>query len=351
MGARTFRTGLALLAALAWFVTAVGGWGDVGDAVAGTAAAALQARRGTMSPERSALRSRPLAEGEEFGLPTQISVVGDQLLLIDRYRDEAVVFLDRHSGSITRSYGRAGDGPGEFRSPWSALWDEGKLAVLDPGLNRITWLAPDAESPTFSLEGTTRITAERIVTGFALAPDESFVVTGFMPAGRLARMDRKGAIVTSLGLAPATDGLSPDRRSEAQQGTLRGTPDGRRFVLTSRFASHIEVVDAATMTATTMWGPERFQPRAGRYETRFGYLDSAPMRDGLLALYSGRTRDEFPGRANYGAEVHEFGWDGELRAVYELDSDVISIAWSEADRRLYAVRHEPVPGVVVYGLE
>jgi len=350
MSPRTFRTGVALLAALAWFVTAVGGWGDVGNAVARTAAA-LQARQSTISPERSAVRAQPLAEGEEFGLPTQISVIGDQLLLIDRYRDEAVVLLDRHSGTITRSYGRAGEGPGEFKSPWSALWDEGKLAVLDPGLNRITWLAPDAESPTFSLEGTTRISAERIVTGFALAPDESFVVTGFMPAGRLARMDRKGATLATLGLAPATDGLPPARRSEAQQGTLRGTPDGSRFVLTSRFASHIEVVDASTMTATTMWGPERFQPRAGRYETRFGYLDSAPMRDGFLALYSGRTRDEFPGRANYGSEVHEFGWDGELRAVYELDSDVISIAWSEADRRLYAVRHEPVPGVVVYGLK
>jgi hypothetical protein len=351
MHARPFRIGVALLAALAWFVTAVGGWADVGDAVAGTAAAALQARRGTDPAQRSPLRARPLAEGDEFGLPSQISVVGDQLLLLDRYRDEAVVLLDRHSGTITRSYGRAGEGPGEFRSPWSALWDEGKLAVLDPGLNRITWLAPDRESPTFSLEGTTRISAEPIVTGFALAPDESFVVTGFMRTGRLAQMDRNGAIVTSLGLAPATDGLSPERRSEAQQGTLRGTPDGRRFVLTSRFASHIEVVDASTMTATTIWGPERFQPRAGRYETRFGYLDSAPMRDGFLALYSGRTRDEFPGRANYGAEVHEFGWDGELRAVYELDSDVISLAWSEADRRLYAVRHDPVPGVVVYGLE
>jgi hypothetical protein len=75
------------------------------------------------------------------------------------------------------------------------------------------------------------------------------------------------------------------------------------------------------------------------------------MPDGFLALYSGRTRDAFPGRANYGSTIHEFGWDGQLRAVYELDSDVISIAWSGEDERLYAVRHDPVPGVVVYLLE
>lgn len=74
------------------------------------------------------------------------------------------------------------------------------------------------------------------------------------------------------------------------------------------------------------------------------------MADGFLALYSGRTRGEFPGRANYGTFVHEFTWEGALRAIHKLDADVITIAWSEPDRKLYAVRHDPLPAILVYSL-
>ena len=72
--------------------------------------------------------------------------------------------------------------------------------------------------------------------------------------------------------------------------------------------------------------------------------------DGFLALYSGRTRSAYPGRANYAEYVHEFSWAGELRAIHRLDADVITIAWSEPDRKLYAVRHDPVPAILVYSL-
>jgi hypothetical protein len=65
-------------------------------------------------------------------------------------------------------------------------------------------------------------------------------------------------------------------------------------------------------------------------------------------LFSGRTREDYPERANYGSMVHEFGWDGRFKAEHRLDADLIAIAWSEEDGLLYAVRHEPVPAVVVY---
>lgn len=118
---------------------------------------------------------------------------------------------------------------------------------------------------------------------------------------------------------------------------------------THQFASHLEIVDAETGESTVVDGPGRFAPRAGGYETRFGYLDSAPFAAGFFALYSGRTRAAHPERANYADEVHEYGWDGRLRAKHRLDADVI--AWSEADGVLYAARHDPIPEVVLYRLE
>ena len=250
-----------------------------------------------------------------------------------------------------RAFGRAGEGPGEFASPTSVVVDGSSVAVLDPGLNRITWLESEEGSPAFRLDAVERIAFESVVTDFALTAGGNFLVTGFMPDSRLARLGRDGAGHEYVGPSPRVDGLTPNRRAEVFQGTLRASPARDRHVLTSRFASRIDIVDAATGEHATVWGPARFQPRSGDYETRFGYIDSAPTADGFFALYSGRTREDHPGSANYAATIHEFGWDGTLRAVYELDADVIAIAWSGKDALLYGARHDPVPAIVVYELD
>jgi len=39
-----------------------------------------------------------------------------------------------------------------------------------------------------------------------------------------------------------------------------------------------------------------------------------------------------------------------FRIIVHLDRDVIAISWSEPDRRLYAIAHDPVPVILVYRL-
>jgi hypothetical protein len=334
---------------LAWFITMVGGWTDIRKVAAGELLGFGQSARPDHEP---VLLGEPLGPEETFGAPTRIAVAGSELLLVDRYRAESVVAMDRRSGAIIRSFGTAGEGPGEFKSPMSLIVDGDDVAVLDAGLNRITWLGRDTSDSGFHLEKLASILANSVAIDFARTPGSGFLITGFMDEHRLARITSAGRVVGVVGRPLSLGSLPSTLVGEVMQGSLRGGPDHAHFVLTSRFASHMEIIDAETLTMTTVWGPEHFGPHPGpRYETRFGYLDSAPMPDGFLALYSGRTRDAFPGRANYGSTIHEFSWDGRLRAVYELDSDVISIAWSEEDLLLYAVRHDPEPGVVVYSLQ
>lgn len=324
----------------AWFVTMIGGWADIGRAIAVEPAADIV--DGGAEPVDGTV----LAGGELFGMPTRLEVAGGELLVLDRYRSEPIVALDRRSGRLLRGFGREGDGPGEFRSPVALVADASGVAVLDVGLNRVTWL--DARSDAFTLRGTTNLVLESAATDLVLEPGGDFLVSGFLADGRLARVDRSGTLVRYEGRPIATDGLPPARRLEALQGTLRATPEGDRVVRTHRFASRVEIIDPRSSATTEAWGPERFEPRSGNDETRFGYLDAAPFADGFFALYSGRTREDYPGRANYGAIVHEFGWDGRLRAEHRLDADVIAIAWSEEDGLLYAARHDPLPEILVY---
>jgi hypothetical protein len=83
---------------------------------------------------------------------------------------------------------------------------------------------------------------------------------------------------------------------------------------------------------------------------RFGFIDIVATNDRIFALFSGRTRNEAPGRASYGQFVHVYDWEGRLSAVYRLGSEALSIAVSTDGRRLFAVQHDPLPAVVAYAL-
>lgn len=344
---RATRPVVWTIVAAVWFVSLVGGWTDIGSAVA------TEFRESLDDTGDRSLAGVVLAEGDQFGMPTQVTVTGEELLLIDRYSSEQVLAVDRRAGSLLRSFGTKGEGPGEFKAPVSLVVDQpGTIAVLDAGVNRITWLNPipiDGGSE-FGLVATAEVAASSVITDLAAMSDGQFLAFGLLESGRLLRLDREGVPVGSYGERPSAKGLPPARRAELFQGTLRSAPDRTRHVLASRFASRIEVFDEETSAMVTVWGPDRFAPRAGKHETRFGYLDTAPMTEGFFALYSGRTREAFPGRANYGSIIHFFDWEGVLTESYELDADVISIAFSEQDGILYAVRHDPVPAVVMYDL-
>jgi len=337
----------SLVIAATWVVTLAGGWNDMARA----AVSALDSRQsGRTKTAGSHLASVTVLSSDELGMPTQIVTAGDELLLVDRFRPEAIYSVARRSGELIRSFGRSGEGPGELKTPVSLVVSGSSVAVLDAGLNRVSWLAASPESPGFSLLGTTQLRIESAATGLSLTSDDQFIVTGFLGSGRLAYVSTGGEVISYPDGPRSLKRLPPDRLSELFQGSLRSSPDRSRHILTGRFSSRIDVIDDETLQTTVTWGPVKFEPHAGRYETRFGYLDSAPMADGYLALYSGRTRRAYPGRANYAGYVHEFSWAGELRAIHRLDADVITIAWSEPDRKLYAVRHDPVPAILEYSI-
>lgn len=346
---RRLRTVLIILAlAGTWFITLVGGWDDVEAAVGGELASLSHQIRGE-ADAGTILTGTILSSGDQFGLPTHISVADDHLFVIDQFGVNALTELDRHTGATLRTFGNAGEGPGEFATPVSLFVDgDSTIAVLDAGNNRVTWLR--RSDTTFEVVKSVQLGLSSVALDFAPSIDGTLLVAGLFEEARLASLDADGRFLGYVGKRLPLEQLPAERWLEAVQGTLRADPSGTRHVLASRFASRIDVYSKTSPEVTTFWGRERFDPRAGRYATRFGYLDSAPVREGTIALYSGRTREVFPGRANYGSTLHLFDRQGQLEKVYQLDSDVISIASTEDGKRVYGIRHDPVPAVVVYDL-
>lgn len=331
-----------------WFITLVGGWGDVAS-VLGEELLILSQPTGSEFDFEAELVGTVLASDDQFGMPTRISVIDDRLIVIDQFGRSAIIELDRHSGATLRAFGAAGQGPGEFETPVS-LFAEGDslIAVLDAGNNRVTWLRHSGIS--FTVSKSIQLGLESVATDIAPTSDNTLLVTGLLSAGRLASLDGQGRLIRYVGEPAQLEHLPPARQVEALQGALRADPSRKRHILTSRFASRIDVLDQTSSESITLWGPERFGPKSGRYVPRFGYLDSAPVERGIIALYSGRTRDDFPGRANYGSTLHRFDRDGQFEEIYYLDSDVISIASSEDGKKVYGIRHDPIPAIVVYEL-
>lgn len=120
---------------------------------------------------------------------------------------------------------------------------------------------------------------------------------------------------------------------------------------------------STTMASSSLSGENVVQvgPSPGRYVTpNQPLVEIQPQIDAVVdvvareshvyALFSGRTRRGFPGRANFGAYIHVYAWDGSLVRVYELDTDALSLTVERDGSRLYVLRHHPSPGVIRYEL-
>ena len=72
------------------------------------------------------------AADDPIGLASDIAVLPEGVAVADRLQSNVKVF--DWEGQLVRSFGRAGTGPGEFRSPGAlAALPDGRLAVLDVG--------------------------------------------------------------------------------------------------------------------------------------------------------------------------------------------------------------------------
>lgn len=314
-----------------------------------------------------ALAGEALTDGDALALPGRIEVVGDALVLIDDAAELVIRVHDRASGRKLGAFGRSGAGPGEFRGAWSidpVPGRPGEFWVFDLGLRRLTHYDLERDLPGGRAPGDQpmlQLSAETALLGPVLA-GAGRVSLGFFQEGRLGRLDEAGRLVGVSGRLP------PDERDvpatvlqHAYQSTLKPNPSRTRFAVATRHADRLEILDLHGTLLALAEPPFGFVPQfevrdrngmaamASGGSLRFGYIDVATTEDRIYALFSGRTRRGFPGRANFGEYVHVFDWGGTLLQVLKLDAEALAIT-ADTEGFLYTVRHEPLPAVMRYVL-
>ncbi len=326
----------------------------------------LSACSGTDAPDARGdaleLTGEVLHEGAELGLPSDVVSAGEYLVILDAAGDPALHLLRRSDGALLRSAGRSGEGPGEYRGARSLEAAPGPdVWVFDVELRRMSRLrlsalargdARPAELLSFP--------ASDLPMSPAWVGDE-VASPGFFASGRLGWFDRSGRMLRTTGSLPPPERDVPYRvLQHAYTGTLAARPDRGRLALGTRHADQLEIYHRDGRLLHRVRGRPRFDPRfevrtsrgqpymATGDDLRFGYVDVTATGGSIFALYSGRTRSEHPGRANFGRTVHVYDWEGRLRGTLALDADAIAVA-VDGDR-LYALRHAPSPAVLAYTL-
>lgn len=174
---------------------------------------------------------------------TSVLPFGDSLVVLDGRQSKLSVFNE--ALELVATFGRTGDGPGEFRRASAIAHDgKGRLIVADPGNGRLSILTPELR-----LNSTSKFPALQNIEAIA-ALDSGVYVSRFVVPELMARDPRNREVLGMF--RPGGDSITPIMRLEAADpdaDTLLRLPGPNPFrvVATGRYvlliAPPIGVVD------------------------------------------------------------------------------------------------------------
>lgn len=310
-----------------------------------------------------------LAAGETFGIPWRVRVLNDSTLVVADFQSPHLHVVERATGRVLASFGRAGRGPGEYISQPEVAVTSGReypVVAWSQDLARITLVSLDRASSrpdstiAVLISGSTR-------NPIALA-DTALLLSRATDTTAIAMVDLRSGTWTLAGKPMAYipfDNLTPLART-ALPGELTMCANEERTLLfrASRIAGRAEITDITATRVDTLDVPYAFEPlyewdpEYGGYVAQWtraqrkGYVDCAADGEYVFALFSGRRNGSFSNAyerllARY---VHVFRWDGRLVTVLRLSAPAFSIAFDATSKALYAATWDPDPAIVVADL-
>ena len=309
---------------------------------------------GRTRPPDTLRLARSFGGSEDFSGITDVALVGQNLVVIDRFMSPHLAVVDLPSGSISRRLGRDGEGPGEFRVPVPAAYrgeEPGHLWIYDFSNRRMTLM--DIRKP-----GRDAVRKE-----FRLGAKASILIPVWMGSHLVANglygdftllvMDDGGWPVARVGAAPP---FRPELTRipgarQANRGFIAADPRGERMALAYQFASRVDFFGPEGARYGTVQGPRAVTARyhidgTGRFrwkdDNEMAHWGMAATQRYVYTLFCGcklLTGNESP------ALLHVYDWEGRFVAELALDRPIRSLAVSPDDAILYGGYEEPYPAV------
>jgi hypothetical protein len=303
-------------------------------------------------------------------MPVQIIVSGHRAWVLDRNAPPFLHVLDTASGQVLRSFGRRGQGPGEFVDVLALSIADERTATIwatDARQSRVTMLSP------------TSLTAgdpAPVKTVSLTIPEGSFVqnntyhyfptTSKFLGYTRTAKVgfvivDTAGRNIGQVPIPLAGDSTIPisARTSAGFSSYPCMRRDGRGFAMRYTFRGRLDLFDerAHLVRAAAVPFPsdDKFaiDTKTGKMayiKTKYFYMDCTYSSRRLFALFGGQPIVTGLSNPQFdGAIVHEFDLDGRFVRAFRLDRFVNAIGVDASGTILLAVS-QATAGVIRFRL-
>ena len=312
-------------------------------------------------PTPPALAPEVVYSDDSLGWVMDLALTGGRLVGIDALLDPSVHVFDLKSMQRLGSYGRRGDGPGEFKDPEQIVPggtdSPDEMWILDGVHQRLTRLAiAEIEAGSVLTPATCRMDGPN-AGSLVRVPDGRWFAGGWITGGRVARYraDRRYDR-TILGFPAGAEAPGMTLR-QAYESRVVADPAGGRLAAATLLGGLLEIFDYDGASIAQAAVPDAFQPvwRQGRSrggkavmslgpEARYGFTDLVATRHYLYGLFSGRSVDE-PGTPWATTQVQLYSWDGAYLRTLHLGRAAEAIAVDASDTWLYASGPDPEPWV------
>ncbi len=299
---------------------------------------------------------------DSLGWIIEVGLVANQLIALDGMLSPAVHVFDLATTRRLGSFGRKGEGPGEFRDAEQIVLGAAETAdevwILDGVLQRLSRLSlrgiegdTARTLDTFQLSGPNAGSMVRV-------PDGRWFAGGWITEGRVARYHEDLEFDRTIVGFPQEAGEAPGiTLFQAYESWIVADPDGGRLAAGTLLGGLLEIFDYDGVVLAEAEVPDPFQPAwlQGRSvsgkplmsvgpDTRYGFIDLAATERYLYGIFSGRSVHDQPAPW-LSREVQVYTWDGEYVKSLYLDRGVEAIAIDDSDTWLYAAGLEPSPWV------
>ena len=316
---------------------------------------------GSSHERQAALVAETAVSDGVLGWIVDLALVGDRIVGIDAMLDPSIHVFDLRSLRHVASYGRRGDGPGEFKDPeqivTGASSSPDEVWILDGRHQRLTRLSLDeleagavVAPQTHSMDGPNAGSLVRVADG-------RWFAGGWITDGRVGRFHADRSYDrTIVGFPPEAEAPGMTLL-QAYESRVVADPAGDRLASATLLAGLLEIFDYDGAMIAQAAVPNPFPPswsqgrsRGGRAvmsvgpETRYGFTDLAATRRFLYGLFSGGRvlEDGTPWATK---DVQVFNWDGEYVKTLHLERAAEAITVDATDTWLYASGPEPTPWV------
>jgi hypothetical protein len=303
------------------------------------------------APPETLRINREFGDSLSFARVEKLYHLPGKLLAMDPLLSYHLLTVDLATGGL-QHFGRNGDGPREFREPYSASIAGGtsEVWIYDFRANRFTLLDLSGEQPVF--RRTTPAPQGVRLLEPVLAPE---LISNALSAEATLVLGRegKGEVPRLVDLGLPFDSVKhpfPIARRLLNRSFMSPSPDYERAAIVYQFTNRIDIVSKTGLHLATAIGPRPPHPSYRMVGNRFFWNDDNVALYGgvttsgqrIYALYCGcRYSDAQEMRI-----VQVFDWQGNFLHEFAFDRPVAALAAAADDSTLYGYVEEPYPMIV-----